>query len=145
MKFDKFVKRSGTHGSIVQSKDGDKWLICGDVAMVIPAGVNVLATEISEGKPMFEAIIHANTEDDVLELVRATIPADGKVKDIVRIFATEDGENEIQIRNENFGLIEKADRLVYLQIDDDVEEHEFILITDRKGETVLGFIRGNNF
>lgn len=141
MKFDKFFKRSGTHGNIVTTKGGDKWLICENVAMLIPPNVNALSCNISEAKPLFDAIVTADTEDDVLELYNATIPADGKPKDIIRIFKTETGDR-VGITNDQFGLLERSDRLVYCEIEDELETHIFILVTDRSGDEIVGFIEG---
>lgn len=142
MKFSKFFKRTDARGHIVTTKTGDKWLMCDNVAMLVPPGVNCLGADITEAKPMFEAIVTADTEDDILELYRAELPADGKSKDIVRIFKTENAD-EIRITNADFGLLDRSDRLVYLEIEDDVESHVFVLVTDRTGDEILGFIEGD--
>lgn len=139
MKFEKFVKRIGVHGKIV--KDGDKpWLICNGVGMLVPEGVKPFGN-VDEPTSLMRMILNADIDDDELMLSRASLPyADSKPADIVRVFKTEAGE-EIGISNENFGLIEKDDRLVYLEVeisDDNVEK--FILVTDRMSNTTVGFI-----
>jgi len=139
MKFEKFVKRVGVHGKIVRNGD-DAWLICNGVGMLVPDGVKPFG-DVNEPNDLIKAILKADIEDDELSLFRASLPyADSKPAEIVRVFKT-DLEDEIGIRNENFGLIEKDDRLVYLEIEtseDNVEK--FMLVTDRVGDKIIGFI-----
>lgn len=139
MKFEKFVKRVGVHGKIIRNGD-DAWLICNGVGMLVPEGVKPFG-DVKEPNDLIKAILKADIEDDELSLFRASLPyADSKPAEIVRVFKTE-LDDEIGIRNENFGLIEKDDRLVYLEIEtseDNVEK--FILITDRVGNKIIGFI-----
>ena len=139
MKFEKFVKRVGVHGKIVRNGD-DAWLICNGVGMLVPDGVKPFG-DVKEPNDLIKAILKADIEDDELSLFRASLPyADSKPAEIVRVFKT-DLDDEIGIRNENFGLIEKDDRLVYLEIEtseDNVEK--FILVTDRVGDKIIGFI-----
>ena len=139
MKFEKFVKRVGVHGKIVRNGD-DAWLICNGVGMLVPEGVKPFG-DVKEPNDLIKAILKADIEDDELSLFRASLPyADSKPAEIVRVFKT-DLDDEIGIRNENFGLIEKDDRLVYLEIEtseDNVEK--FILVTDRVGNKIIGFI-----
>lgn len=141
MKFDKFFKMTGTHGQIVRTVN-NRWLICGGVGMMIPKGVNTFGYE-ADPDDMFNAILTADIEDDILVLDRAELPKDGRPSDIERIFATSYGD-EVRISNANYGLLEKYDRLVYLEIEDnDGIEHTYILVTDIKGEEIIGFIAGN--
>lgn len=139
MKFEKFVKRVGVHGKIVRNGD-DAWLICNGVGMLVPDGVKPFG-DVNEPNDLIKAILKADIEDDELSLFRASLPyADSKPAEIVRVFKT-DLDDEIGISNENFGLIEKNDRLVYLEIEtseDNVEK--FILVTDRVGDKIIGFI-----
>lgn len=139
MKFEKFVKRVGVHGKIVRNGD-EAWLICNGVGMLVPEGVKPFG-DVKEPNDLIKAILKADIEDDELSLFRASLPyADSKPAEIVRVFKT-DLEDEIGISNENFGLIEKDDRLVYLEIEtseDNVEK--FILVTDRVGDKIIGFI-----
>lgn len=144
MKFEKFLKSVGTHGQIYTRDNGDRWLICGGVGMIIPHCVdNLLGSgEVSEKiKTIVEALITADTDDKV-ELKRATIPADGKASDIVRIFG--DGfDIEIGISNANFGLLEKSDiNLAEVEIegDDELIDDKFLLILNHNDE-VIGFIK----
>lgn len=144
MKFEKFLKSVGTHGQIYTRDNGERWLICGGVGMIIPHGVNNLlgSGEVSNKvKTIVEALITADTDDKV-ELKRATIPADGKASDIVRVFS--DGYDlEIRISNANFGLLEKADiNLAEVEIegDDELIDDKFLLILDHNDE-VIGFIK----
>ena len=143
MKFEKFLKGCGTHGQILERANGDKWLVCGGVGMKVPAGVvNLLGSgEVSEKTAkILEALVKADTDDKV-ELVRATIPADGKAGDIVRVFG--DGlDIEVGIRNADFGLLEKADyNLAEVNIESENSETEYLLVLDREDQ-VIGFIEG---
>lgn len=154
MKFEKFLKGCGTHGFVVNRENGDKWLVCGGVGMKIPTGVvNLLgAGEVSEkARKILETIVKADTDDRV-QLSAAYLPADGKASDIVRIFGDAYNDNEIGIRNADFGLLEKRDVLLaYLEIeDDDIEDDldndfgevtRYLLVLD-PAEEVVGFITG---
>ena len=144
MKFEKFLKSVGTHGQIYTRDNGDRWLICGGVGMLIPIGVdNLLGSgEVSNKvKTIVEALITADTDDKV-ELNKAFIPADGKASDIVRIFS--DGfDLEIGISNANFGLLEKGDinlAEVEIESDDELLDDKFLLILNQNDE-VIGFIK----
>ena len=131
MKFEKFFKSVGTHGQVVKTVN-NRWLICGGVGMKIPTGVNTFGAE-ADPDDMFNAILSADIEDDLVSLVEAKIPADGKTTDIVRIFATDFGD-KVGISNTNYGLLEKHDRLVYLEIEDENEDIvKYLVITDIKG------------
>ncbi len=139
MKFEKFVKRVGVHGKIVRNGD-EAWLICNGVGMLVPEGVRPFG-DVNEPNDLIRAILKADIEDDELSLFRASLPyADSKPAEIVRVFKTE-LDDEIGISNENFGLIEKNDRLVYLEIETSENNTEkFILVTDRVGNKIIGFI-----
>lgn len=143
MKFEKFLKSCGTHGQIVKRENGDKWLVCGGVGMRVPVGVvNLLgAGEVGEKtREIIEAIVTADT-DEKIQLTEATLPADGKASDIVRVFS--DGYNRVRIRNADFGLLERSDVvLAYLEIeDDDFNVTRYLLVLD-PAEDVIGFITG---
>ncbi len=140
MKFDKFFKMAGTHGQVVKTVN-NRWLICDGVGMKIPNGVNTFGFE-SDSDELFDMILTADIEEDLLDLTRAEIPKDGKPTDIVRVFTTNLGD-EVKISNANYGLLEKHDRLVYIEIEDsNYVLHKFMGITDIKGEEILGFIKG---
>lgn len=142
MKFEKFLKGCGTHGQILERANGDKWLVCGGVGMLVPKGVvNLLGSgEVGDKtKRILEAIVKADTDDKV-DLIRATIPADGKPSDIIRVFGDK-LDIEIGIFNSDFGLLEKADvNLAEVEIEDD-EEIKYLLVLDRE-DNVIGFIQG---
>ena len=146
MKFEKFLKSTGTHGQIFTRDNGDKWLVCDGVGMKVPAGVvNLLGSgEVPEKiKTLVNGLIMADTDDKV-HLTRATITADGKASDIVRIFS-DDLDIEVGIYNACFGLLEKADRnLAEVEIEDSGDEFidgKYLVILD-KADEVVGFIQG---
>lgn len=145
MKFEKFLKGVGTHGLIYKRDNGDMWLIAQGVGMKVPYGVTNLlgAGEITEkAKTLVEGLIKADTDYKVT-LVRATIPADGKASDVVRVF----GDHlsiEVGILNADFGLLEKADyNLAYAEVEDmnEVRYVKYLLVLDHNDE-VIGFIEG---
>lgn len=147
MKFEKFLKGCGTHGQILERANTDKWLVCGGVGMKVPTGViNLLGSgEVGEkNRKIVEALVKADTDDKV-KLTRATIPADGKAGDIIRIFGGEDfigNSFEVGIYNSDFGLLEKADvNLAYVEIEDTDFQAKFLLVLDNDDQ-VIGFIKG---
>lgn len=146
MKFEKFLKGCGTYGQILNRNNGDRWLICGGVGMKIPVGVtNLLGSgEVSEKvKNLVEGLVKADTDDKV-ELIRATVSADGKASDIVRIFGDR-LDIEVGIRNADFGLLEKADiNLAEVEIEESGDillDGKYLVILDRNDD-VIGFIQG---
>lgn len=148
MKFEKFLKGCGTHGQILERADGDKWLVCGGVGMKVPVGINNLlgSGEVSEKvKNLVEGLIKADTDDKVL-LTRATVPADGKTSDIVRVFGDK-LDIEVGICNGDFGLLEKADiNLAEVEIEESGDgflDGKYLLVLNRDDE-VIGFIQGVN-
>ena len=141
MKFKKFFKTTDARGLVVKN-GSDSWLLCNGVGMLIPTGVNALGVAVSP-EPLFKAIVTSEPEDDFLELYKAVIPyPDGKAKDIIRVFETTVGE-QIGITNADFGLLEKADRLTYLEVEDDETgvTSKIMVVRDRKDE-VIGYITG---
>ena len=151
MKFEKFLKGCGTYGQILERENSDKWLVCGGVGMRVPVGVvNLLGTGVvgDKTKAIVEALIKADTDDKVV-LQRATVPADGKAGDIVRVFG--DGLGiEVGICNADFGLLEKSDvNLAEVEVEDgDIDdpqhsftERKYLLVLDRD-DAVIGFIEG---
>lgn len=149
MKFLKFLKGVGTCGQILERENGDKWLVCEGVGMKVPRGVvNLLGTgEAGEKtKAIVEALIKADTDDKVT-LTRATIPADGKASDIIRVFGFNDliEDIEIGIYNADFGLLEKADLnlecLSYAEIEDEDKTTKYLLVLNNEDQ-VVGFIQG---
>ena len=146
MKFEKFLKGCGTHGQILERSNGDKWLICANVGMKVPIGVeNLLGSgEVPEKiKTLVNRLINADIDDKV-RLTRATISADGKASDIVRVFG--DGlDIEVGICNADFGLLEKVDvNIAEVEIEESENElldSKYLVILDRNDE-VIGFIQG---
>ena len=149
MKFEKFFKSVGTHGLIVKKSEVESWLLCGGVGMLIPVGVNNLGVSV-EPEPLFTAIVNSEPEDDFLSLVEAVIhDPEGKANDIIRIFETDLGDR-VGIWNKDYGLLEKKDRLTYLEIEADDPNREgetvvskIMVVRDHKND-VIGFITGTN-
>jgi hypothetical protein len=149
MKFEKFLKRVGTYGQVLERRNGDKWLICDGVGMKIPYGVNNLLGSgevIEKVADLVEVILGADTEYKVM-LNRAEITPDGKASDIIRIFENPNKGYAVGITNADFGLLEKADfNLSVIEIDELEMEyyagHKYLLILDNSDESVIGFIQG---
>ena len=149
MKFEKFFKSAGTHGQIVRKSEVESWLVCDGVGMKIPTGVNNLGIS-ADPTQLFSAIVNSHSEDDYLELKEAILrDPEGKASDIIRVFETDLGDR-IGIYNANYGLIERKDRLTYLEIEDELKDspdmilRKFIVVRDHNGEPI-GFITGSEF
>ena len=142
MKFEKFFKSAGTHGLIVKANAVDSWLLCGGVGMRIPVGVNNLGVSV-DPEPLFKAIVNSEPDDDYLELEAAILrEADGKANDIIRVFETDIGDR-VGIWNKEYGLLEKKDRLTYLEVEDDKTgiTSKIVVVREHDGN-VIGFITG---
>lgn len=142
MKFEKFFKSVGTHGLIVKKSDVESWLLYAGVGMRIPVGVNILGVSV-DPEPLFTAIINSEPEDDYLRLVEAILDdPEGKANDIIRVFETDLGDR-VGILNKDYGLLEKKDRLTYLEIEDDKTNitSKILVVRDYDGD-VIGFITG---
>lgn len=155
MKFEKFLKQVGTHGEILTRENGEKWLLCGGVGMVIPRGVDtILGKEWDKNYGSIVEVIADAEYDDPLTLKEAVIfNPTGNANSIYRVFETELGDR-VGIINGDFGLIEKRDLLGYGEIEvpekveDDVTVEEarvikYILVYDRTG-SIQGFITGSD-
>ena len=144
MKFEKFFKSVGTHGLIVKKSEVESWLLCAGVGMRIPVGVNNLGVSV-DPEPLFKAIVNSEPEDDYLQLVEAIIQdPEGKANDIIRVFETDIGDR-VGIWNKDYGLLEKKDRLTYLEIeDDDTGISSKIMVVRDYSNDVIGFITGTN-
>lgn len=150
MKFEKFLKGVGTHGEVVTRENGEKWLVCGGVGMVIPKGVDTLLG--GEWPKDYGSIVDvlADAEyDDPLVLKEAVIfNPRGNASSIYRVFETELGET-VGIINGDFGLLEKRDLLGYGEIelpaegDNEARTVKYVLVYDPKG-TIQGFITGSD-
>lgn len=141
-----FFKSVGTHGLIVKKSEAESWLLCDGVGMKIPTGVNNLGVS-SEPTDIFKAIVSSNSEDDILKLAEAVLmDPEGKAADIIRVFETEIGDR-IGIYNASYGLIERKDRLTYLEIEDETKAGEtkvykVIVVRNSKNEPI-GYITGS--
>lgn len=144
MKFEKFFKSVGTHGLIVKKSDNESWLLCNGVGMLIPTGVNNLGVSV-DPEPLFRAIVNSEPDDDYLKLERAILQdPEGKANDIIRVFETDLGD-AVGIWNKEYGLLEKKDRLTYLEVeDDDTGITSKIVVVRDHGDNVIGFITGMN-
>lgn len=143
MKFEKFFKSAGTHGMIVKKSEAESWLLCNGVGMRIPEGVNNLGVSVSP-EPLFNAIVNSVSDNDFLVLKDAILPyPDGKVNDIIRVFETDFGDR-VGIFNKEYGLLEKSDRLTYLEVEDEYNITAKILVVRDFDDDVIGFITGGN-
>lgn len=150
MKFEKFLKQTGTHGQIFTRDNGTRWLVCGGVGMKVPAGVvNLLGSgEVSEKvKTLVEGLVNADIDDKVKLTNAVLMNADGKACDIIRVFSGEDMAGdyiEVGIINADFGLLEKADyNLAQVEVETKVDyvDAKYLLVLDPDDE-VIGFIQG---
>lgn len=142
MKFEKFFKSAGTHGQIVKKSESESWLLCGGVGMLIPTGVNNLGVSVKP-EPVFTAIVNSEPDDDFLTLKEAILnDPDGKANDIIRVFETDYGDR-VGIWNKEYGLLEKRDRITYLEIEDDDTgiTSKIMVVRDHSGDAI-GFITG---
>lgn len=147
MKFEKFFKMAGTHGQIVKRNKSESWLVCEGVGMRIPEGINNLGVAVA-ASPVFNAIVHSEPDDDLLTLKKAVLlDPEGKAGDIIRVFETDLGDTA-GIYNSRYGLLEKKDRLSYLEIEDDDPGHDgeilkYIVVRDHADE-IVGFINATS-
>lgn len=145
MKFEKFLKQVGTHGTVIERNESEKWLVCDGVGMVIPRGVdNLLGTPTTNEYASIVNVL-ANAEyDDPVKLVKAVLlDATGNAKAIYRVFETDLGDT-VGIINADYGLLEKSDLLGYGEIEtEDEKTVKYILVYDYNG-SILGFITGSD-
>ena len=145
MKFEKFLKQTGTHGTVIEINESEKWLVCDGVGMVIPRGVdNLLGTPInSEYASIVEALANAEYDDPVKLVKAVLLDPTGNAKSIYRVFETDLGDT-VAIINADYGLLEKTDLLGYGEIEiEDGKLVKYILVYDQTG-SILGFITGSN-
>ena len=150
MKFEKFLKQTGTHGTVIEVNESEKWLVCDGVGMVIPRGVdNLLGTPIDRNcTTIVDAL--ANVEyDDPVKLVKAVLlDATGNAKAIYRVFETDLGDT-VGIINADYGLLEKSDLLGYGEIESEnivtkeTETIKYLLVYNYEGK-ISGFITGSD-
>lgn len=150
MKFEKFLKQTGTHGTVIERNESEKWLVCGGVGMVIPRGVdNLLGTPTnSEYASIVDALANAEYDDPVKLAKAVLLDPTGNAKAIYRVFETDLGDT-VGIINADYGLLEKSDLLGYGEIEtENIETKEteiikYLLVYDYNG-SILGFITGSN-
>lgn len=149
MKFEKFLKSVGTHGEVISINEGEKWLICDGVGMVIPRGVDNLLgmPKTQDNASIVHALAYAEF-DDPLTLVEAVLlDPTGNAKAIYRIFETDIGD-KVGICNGDYGLLEKKDLLGYCEIEVPATEEKeaftlkFVVVYDHNNH-VQGFITGS--
>lgn len=137
MKFEKFIKRAGINAVIVTDPDGRKWIYNDGVAMIIPPCFvdNYGDAAYKIPADIFGAINDIDPDvTNPAELIRAEIPADGKAKEITRIYA--DGDFEFAVHNADWSLIERSDR-VFIAVDD---EEKPVALVIYNGEKISGII-----
>lgn len=149
MKFEKFLKQVGAHGEVLTTGNGEKWLSCDNVVIKVPRGVtNLLGQGTKKIGSVFEAILLADTSDDIVQLKEALLfdPL-GKTRDIVRVFETE-LLDRIGIYNPEYALLDRTDKLTYLEIEvtdpqNDKKEIalKYLVVLNMNNE-VQGFIKG---
>ena len=149
MKFEKFLKSTGTHGTVIERNESEKWLVCDGVGMVIPRGVdNLLGTPItSEYASIVDVVANAEYDDPVTLKEAILFDPTGSAKAIYRVFETDLGD-KVGIINADYGLLEKSDLLGYGEIEtENVETGEtetikYLLVYDYNGN-IVGFITGS--
>jgi hypothetical protein len=137
MKFEKFIKRAGINAVIVTDPDGRKWIYNDGVAMIIPPCFvdNYGDAAYKIPADIFGAINDIDPDvTNPAELIRAEIPADGKAKEITRIYA--DGDFEFAVHNADWSLIERNDS-TFIAIDDNDETAALAIYL---GENIRGVI-----
>lgn len=113
MKFDKFVKNTGTMGAILEYR-GQKYLCSGSMMARIPEGITGLVCAAATELPERLRRILEDSEEEEAYLSDAFLPqADDKPAELRRVFSDRLGHC-IDISNKQFGLIEKYDGLTVL-------------------------------
>lgn len=111
MKFEKFAKKAVPHAACI-TVGHSKYLSFGGVYALIPAWCGNIGIESKENEELDDFCNYADRSDCEAYLTSAFLPdADGKAKDIVRVFSDEEG-GKVEISNEHFALIEKTDMCV---------------------------------
>lgn len=111
MKFEKFAKKAVPHAACV-TVGNFKYLSYGGVYARIPLWCGNMGIESKENEELDDILNNADWGNCEAYLTSAFLPdADGKAKDIVRVFSDDEG-SKVRISNENFALIEKTDMCV---------------------------------
>lgn len=137
MKFEKFIKRAGINAVIVTDPDGRKWIYNDGVAMIIPPCFvdNYGDAAYKIPADIFGAINDIDPDvTDPAVLTRAQLPADGKAKEIERVYT--DADFDITIRNADWSLIERNDN-TFIAVDDNDEAAALVIYL---GENIRGVI-----
>ena len=145
MKFEKFLKQTGTHGTVIERNESEKWLVCCGVGMVIPHGVdNLLGTSTnSEYASIVNALANAELDDPLTLKEAVLLDPTGNAKAIYRVFESYLGDT-VAIINADYGLLEKSDLLGYGEIEtEDEKTVKYILVYDSNGN-IQGFITGSD-
>lgn len=117
MKFEKYAKQAVPYCSTVSCNiDPDNWLKVGKMYARIPANIGQIGYFDKNDKKL-EAVFGSIDITELAELTRATLPADGRAKDIVREFSN--GYEEFYLTNEQFGLIERHDHCYITYVEDE--------------------------
>lgn len=172
MKFEKHLKNCGILATVFRAKDGDLYIAegkNGNVLMRCPRGFEpVSASDVKQLPDHIDDILVRGVESlESAELVSATIPKDGRAKDIVRCYADEFNTRFCRIHQNDFSLIERGDKvrifdpakdipetfaedaepvendeLEELESDDVIDVYPALVIMDRSGDHVSGIILG---
>lgn len=111
MKFEKFAKKAVPHAACV-TVGNSKYLAYNGVYARIPEWCGSIGIESNENEELDDFCNYADRSDCEASLTKAyLLDADGKAKDIVRVFSDEDG-GKVEISNEHYALIEKTDMCV---------------------------------
>lgn len=152
MKFTKFMKSLNGEGKVWNRKDGSRWLVSPACMMKIPEEFGaVVASSISDMPDTLEKDLNEiGYYTKSAELVAAKIPADGKIADVLRIYANPDEYDTVRgtwyktaIAQEFYTLLEKTDIVELLVNIDDEKKLKPLVIknenTDSETETI-GYI-----
>lgn len=152
MKFTKFMKSLNGEGKVWNRKDGSRWLVSPACMMKIPEEFGaVVASSISDMPDTFEKDLNEiGYYTKSAELVAAKIPADGKIADVLRIYANRDEYNadrgtwcKTAIAQEFYALLEKTDIVELLvRINDESKIKPLIVKNEKPNEDVetIGYI-----
>ena len=141
MKFEKFAKKIGAHGTLAKGH-GYSFLVSGNVAAVIPDfALNFYQITKADELTLLSEVFDNFDVDDlskVAELNRAIVlEADGSSSAIRRIFQDHNGK-EVSISNEAFGLLEKQDHVYTGSIELNEKTVNYLVVI--KNKDVVGVI-----
>lgn len=127
MKFNNFVKYAGSEGMIIESNNGEKWLLYGQTGMKIPETKNICGRVYRMPEYLEDALY--NTEVEFCQLESAFVPnKDSKPSALLRRFSGE--HYTIDIPNKIFGFIEISDLTYIVKVDEIDESYMVLLVTD---------------